>query len=149
MAGGKRDSLTFARNAVRLPPGVKDKSYTFDRSKRLGGQAAFAAVYAAATKFTRGPLVLFSLPNSLPHCRLGLSVSRRVGTAPRRNRIKRLLRDAFRLTQHDLPAGYDLVIVVRPHEPLTLVEYQAILTAAAARLHQTWKNRAANAAGAP
>ena len=39
---------------------------------------------------------------------------RMVGTAPVRNRIKRLLREAFRLHPYDLPRGYDLVIVVRP-----------------------------------
>ena len=66
---------------------------------------------------------------------LGLSVAARVGTAPRRNRIKRLLREAFRLMQHDFPRPYDLVIVVRPHEPLILAEYQRILRALMVKLH--------------
>ena len=65
----------------------------------------------------------------------------RVGIAVRRNRIRRLLREAFRLMQHDFPRGYDLLIVVRPHEPLLLADYQKALSGAGAKLHQTWSRR--------
>lgn len=46
--------------------------------------------------------------------RLGLAVSRKVGNAVRRNRIKRLLRETFRLRQDLFPLGRDLVFMVRP-----------------------------------
>ncbi len=115
--------------------------HTFPATHRLSGKLSFAAVYDARTKEARGPLAVFSLPNGLTHPRLGLSVSRRVGTAPRRNRIKRLLRDAFRAHQHDLPTGYDLVIIVRPHEPLILAEYQRLLTALTLAGHARWQRR--------
>lgn len=94
---------------------------------RLSGKLAFAGVYDNGVTRTRGPLKVFGIPNGLGHLRMGLSVSRRVGNAPRRNRIKRLLRESFRLIQHDRPVGYDLVIVVRPHEPLALSAYQDLL----------------------
>jgi hypothetical protein len=45
------------------------------------------------------------------------------------------------LLQHDLPQGYDLVVVVRPHEPMMLAEYQKLLTAMLVRLHNTWSKR--------
>jgi ribonuclease P protein component len=99
-------------------------------------------VFEARQKQSRGPITLYMRPNELGHLRLGLSVSRTVGTAPRRNRIKRLLREAFRLMQHDLPRGYDLVIVVRPHSPLILAEYQRLLSALAVKLHQQWQSMA-------
>jgi ribonuclease P protein component len=45
--------------------------------------------------------------------RLGVTVSRKVGPAVVRNRLKRLVREAFRLHRHELPAGLDLVVVAR------------------------------------
>jgi ribonuclease P protein component len=99
-------------------------------------------VYDARCKESRGPLAVFSRPNGLGHPRLGLSVSRRVGSAPVRNRIKRLLREAFRFGQHELSVGYDLVVVVRPHAPMPLEEYQRLLSKLTVRGHEAWQRRA-------
>jgi ribonuclease P protein component len=100
---------------------------------------AFAAVYDQRVRDSRGPLTIYASRNSLPHCRLGLSVSRKVGSAVRRNRIKRQLREAFRLMQHDLPVGYDIIIVVRAHPPLILADYQRLLSSMLITLHKTWQ----------
>ena len=75
---------------------------------------------------------------------MGLSVSRRVGTAPRRNRIKRMLRESFRLLQHELPGGYDWIVVVRAHEPLKLTEYQDLLRRLTVKLQSIWSKRREN-----
>lgn len=117
------------------------RRYAFSKSRRLRHRADFAAVFETKVREARGPLVVYARPNDLGHARLGLSTSRKVGTAARRNRIRRLLREAFRHLQHDLPAGYDLLIVVRPHEPLTLAEYQKLLSALAVKLHTTWSKK--------
>ena len=101
---------------------------------RLNNPARFKELYNIGNSITRGPIKLYAAPNELAKPRLGISIGRRVGTAPRRNRIKRLLREAFRLMQHDWPAGYDLVVVVRPHEPLPLAEYQRALSNGMVRL---------------
>jgi ribonuclease P protein component len=122
--------------------------YTFRPQHRLRLLREFSAVYGARVRESRGPLTVYTLPNQLGHPRLGMSVSRKVGTAVRRNRICRLMRESFRLLQHDFPQGYDLVVVVRPHEPLILAEYQKLLMAMLVRLHGTWQKRSKLAAPA-
>ena len=121
------------------------RAHTFPKSHHLRKPAEFSAVYDAKVRESRGPLLIYALPNTLGHPRIGLSTSRKVGTAPRRNRIRRMLREAFRLMQHDLPSGYDLVVVVRPHEPLLLADYQRILSSAAVKLHGVWSRRTGTA----
>jgi ribonuclease P protein component len=115
---------------------MPDQRYTFPRSRRLQGRRAFAQVFAGRVCRTVGPLRIYGRKNDDPWPRMGLSVSRRVGTAVRRNRIKRLLREAFRLSQHQLPAGLDMVVVVRPHEPRTLEVYTGLLVETAAALQR-------------
>lgn len=114
---------------------------TFPWTHRLRTPAQYAAVYDGRVRDSRGPLTVYALPNDLGHPRMGMSVSRRVGIAVRRNRIRRLLREVFRRMRHDLPRGYDLVVVVRPHEPLKLPEYQELFSAAVIRLHAAWSRK--------
>ena len=95
-------------------------------------------MYAARVRHFGGPLRIYALPNALGHPRLGLSVSRAVGNAVVRGRIKRRLREAFRHLQHDFPAGYDVAISVKPHDPLSVAEYQRLLFKALRKLHDTW-----------
>ena len=120
---------------------AEKRRYTFSKQQRVRGREEFAAVFDAKVRQSRGPLTAYALPTDGKSPRLGLSVSRRVGTAPRRNRIKRLLREAFRLMRHDFPRPYDLVIVVRPHEPLILAEYQRMLSALMVKLHAAWEQQ--------
>ncbi len=115
--------------------------HSFPKSRHLRRPGEFASVYDAKVRDSRGPLMVYALPNDLGHPRLGLSVSRKVGNAVRRNRVRRLLKEAFRLLQHDLPTGYDWVTVVRPHEPLTLAEYQKLMSGLVVRLHRKWSER--------
>jgi ribonuclease P protein component len=79
-------------------------------------------------------VIVYGAPNGLPVTRLGLSVSRKVGGAVQRNRVKRLLREAFRAVQHDLPAGLDLVVVARPHREWEPERYRAAIAESAAHL---------------
>ena len=108
---------------------------------RLRGARVFAVVHAEAIATRVGPLVVLARPNDEGHPRLGLAVPRRVGNAVVRNRIKRQLREAFRRRQHDLPRSYDVVIRVRPHEPLGGADYGAHLERALHTLHTRWTER--------
>lgn len=107
--------------------GSKIVGLTFPKNRHLRTKAEFSRAFEVGTKVARGPLVLRACANELGHSRLGLAVPKAVGSAPRRNRIKRMLRESFRLAQHDLPAGLDMVIVVRPHAPMVLGRYQQLL----------------------
>lgn len=120
--------------------------FTFHKKHRLSGAREFQRVFQGNGRKNAGPIVVFGLPNNLNHMRLGLSVNRRIGNAVKRNRIKRLLREAFRLQRHDWPRGYDLVIVVKPHEVLILSEYQKLLFRAVRGIHTEWQKRAQTSA---
>jgi ribonuclease P protein component len=82
---------------------------------RLSRSAEFERVYRQGRSTANRHLVLYAFPNqSTERPRLGLSVSRKVGGAVERNRVKRLLREAFARAQDGLSPGQDLVVVARP-----------------------------------
>ena len=91
------------------------------KRRRLSRSAEFERVYRQGRSKGNRYLVLYAFPRSdddTSDCedgpRLGLSVSRRVGGAVERNRVKRVLREAFWAEAERLPAGSDYVVVARP-----------------------------------
>jgi ribonuclease P protein component len=93
--------------------------YRFPKAYRLTTSAQFQAVYACKKSVSDECLVVYAGPNNLPHPRVGFSVSKKFGAAVARNRMKRLLREAFRHVRQELPGGVDLVVIPRqrPSEP--------------------------------
>ena len=84
---------------------------TLGRKSRLLKTSQFKAAYAGRARVGDGRVVAYALANGLDLTRLGVSVGRRVGGSVQRNRIKRLLREAFRLARAEFPLGYDIVLV--------------------------------------
>ncbi len=82
---------------------------------RLSRSAEFERVYRHGRSTANRHLVLYTFPNpSTQRPRLGLSVSRKVGGAVERNRVKRLLREAFAHVEPRIGGGQDVVVVARP-----------------------------------
>lgn len=111
------------------------------KALRIRAKGDFDRAYQQGISRRSGPLIMHALPNELPYSRLGMSVSRRVGNAVRRNRIRRLLREAYRLERAKLPAGYDVVITVRPHGGLELDDCRRRIVTLLGELDDRWRAR--------
>ncbi len=85
------------------------------RRGRLSRSAEFERVYRESRSHGNRYLVLYAFPREdADGVRLGLTVPRQVGGAVERNRVKRLLREAFAVAGADVPSRFDVVIKARP-----------------------------------
>jgi ribonuclease P protein component len=94
------------------------------KRRRLSRSGEFDRVYRDGSSHATRYLVLYSFPRRDEEergVRLGVSVSRKVGGAVERNKVKRTLREAFWALAERLPAQHDFVLVARP-ELGTLLE---------------------------
>jgi ribonuclease P protein component len=96
-------------------PGDSPAALGFPRSRRLKQQGEFARARAQGQRLICGCLIANVLPRpGAPAARLGVVTGKKVGNAVARNRARRLMRECFRLHQHELAGPVDLVLVARP-----------------------------------
>ncbi len=116
------------------------KHQRFRPEYRLRRNADFQRAYRCRCLASDDWLLVYGCPNGLPHPRLGLSVSRKLdATAVARNRWKRLLREAFRLSRQDLPQGIDLVVIPRKNNHPELDVLKQSLTRLAKKIAEKLK----------
>jgi ribonuclease P protein component len=89
------------------------KPLRFGAELRLRSKLQFDAIYAGGRRVDDKFFGLRFKPNGLDHSRVGLAVAiKTMGNAVARNRLRRLVRESFRLAQHDLPA-VDIVVAAK------------------------------------
>lgn len=86
------------------------------RVQRVRKRADYLSIQGSGRRFTGDHYMLFARRASGDPgpARLGVTVSRKVGNAVLRNRVKRWVRESYRRMQRDVPPGMDLVVVARP-----------------------------------
>ncbi len=93
------------------------KRFSFPKKKRLVSNSQFKAVMARGRRLSNGVLALYMARNDCEYSRLGVSVGKSRGNAVVRNRLKRLMREAFRQNQERIPAGFDYLLMISPLWP--------------------------------
>lgn len=137
-SGEQRERFAPMTREPEIDGSVSEFGFSSERRVRRG--ADFERAYQRRASASDGRILVFVVANGLPHSRLGLSVSRKVGGAVTRNLWKRRLREAFRLNGERLPISMDIVVVPRASQCPPLGELAESLIrladAAAARVRR-------------
>ena len=92
---------------VSVAKGISER---FPHCHRIVRSRDYSAIYKTGKRIHSGKFVLFGRENEAGHARLGITVSRKIGCASIRNRIKRLFREIFRRSSTEIPDNFDFVI---------------------------------------
>ena len=101
--------------------------YKLSKQGNLRKNKKFQAVYRTGKSYANKMAVLYVMPNDSDSRRIGFAAGKRLGGAVVRNRVKRLLREAYRLQQVQLISGVDLVLVGR--QPMVGADYKVVAKA--------------------
>lgn len=119
---------------------MTERSHRFPPQLRLKTPSDFDAVFTRRASAGNGWLVVYAAKNDMGVCRVGLVVSKKkIGNAVQRNRWKRRLREAFRLSREKLPSGFDFVVLPQSKQHPTFAELENGLVQLAHRAARKWK----------
>jgi ribonuclease P protein component len=127
------------------------RPHGFPPALRILKGPEFDRVFRGGARAGDDLIVVNALPNRRRHSRLGLAVGKGVGGSVARNRVKRLLREAFRLRRGDLPPAHDLVVVAKAAGPdsYSLESCERSLLALAAKAAARFQREGAGRRGRP
>ncbi len=91
----------------------EEKSQSFSKNERLLNRSDFVNVNRSGKRYQTEHFAVILKENGLGIRRLGVTVTKKTANAVRRNRIKRLIREFFRLNKALLPEGHDFLIIAR------------------------------------
>ncbi len=139
-------SGTPERSVSGAPQGV------YPREQRVRKRAEFLEIQSRGRRVNTSSFMLVMRAREPSVARLGITVSRRIGNAVVRNRVKRLVREAFRATRTLWAADIDLVVIVRRARPAAtlqevVAEWQGAAGEVLRRTEQARKDRVAREAG--
>lgn len=89
------------------------KSFSFPRIERLLNRKDFVNLNRSGKRHGTAHFTVISKQNGLGMNRLGITVSKKIGNAVKRNKVKRLIREFYRLNKHRFSQGYEIVIVAK------------------------------------
>ena len=89
------------------------KRYSFPKEKRLRSNRLFREVISSGQCVRDRMLTIYTAKNDYVFSRLGVSVSKSSGNSVKRNRLKRLVREVFRQHQHEIPIGFDYLVLIK------------------------------------
>ncbi|MEJ2006905.1 MAG: ribonuclease P protein component [Acidobacteriota bacterium] len=99
-------------------------SAAFPKKYRLLRRVEFQRAYEKGQRRSASLCTVFYRPNGLAETRVGITVPKRLGGAPVRNRIKRRIREVFRQHRESLPGGWDMVL--NPRKGAATVAYRVL-----------------------
>jgi len=88
-------------------------TFSFTRKERINHPQDFRRVMKSGRRFTSKNFILFMKENKNPFHRLGIVVKKEIGPATFRNRIKRYVREFFRLHKREINGSFDVVLLVK------------------------------------
>lgn len=98
-----------------------------EKAYRIKKNNDFQLIYKKGKSVANRQFVVYTAQNELEHFRLGISVSKKLGNAVLRNRIKRAIRENFKVHKADIQA-YDIIVIARqPAKTMTVLEIQKSL----------------------
>ena len=89
------------------------KDFSFPKERRVTGSARFEEIFQDGRVAKDSNLVAYVLENGLGFSRLGVVVSKKHGKSVARSKLKRLIREAFRLRSGEISLGIDVVVIPR------------------------------------